>query len=134
MKKNNEALAKKWRDLAIEDLKMAELASDNGIYLQAMFHSQQCLEKTIKGLIVLLLNIDPPYTHDLVRLVRELKINLNYSDSLEKDFTELNPYYLSSRYPSYKVNLSTNLTKAKVSKFLKLSKEIIAWLDQKMTS
>jgi HEPN domain-containing protein len=130
----NEELAQKWRELALEDLKMAELASANGIYLQAMFHSQQSIEKLIKGLIILTLKVDPPYSHDLVRLIREIKTEFSYSDSLEKDLTELNPYYISSRYPSYKINLASRLSKVKVSKYINLSREILSWLDQKMKS
>jgi HEPN domain-containing protein len=101
----NEELARKWHELALENMKMSELAASNGIYLQAMFHSQQSIEKTIKGLIVLVLKIDPPYSHDLVRLIRELKLEMNYSDSI-----------------------------VKVTKYINLSKEILSWLDQKMKS
>lgn len=127
-------LAKKWLEISGEDLKIAELAFLNGIYSQSMFHLQQSIEKSLKGLIVLLLNTDPPYTHDLVRLLRELKQNISYEDSLEKDFTELNPFYTASRYPSYKINLSKSLSKEKVLKYSTLAKEIQLWLEEKTKS
>lgn len=127
-------LAKKWLEISDEDLKIAELAFLNGIYSQSMFHLQQSIEKSLKGLIVLLLNTDPPYTHDLVRLLRELKLNISYKESLEKDFTELNPFYTASRYPSYKINLSKNLSKEKVLKYSALAKEIKSWLEEKTKS
>lgn len=127
-------LAKKWLEISDEDLKIADLAFLNGIYSQSMFHAQQSIEKSLKGLIVLLLNSDPPYTHDLVRLLRELKKNITYEDSLEKDFTELNPYYTASRYPSYKINISKGLSKEKVSKYIALAKEVQAWLEEKTKS
>jgi HEPN domain-containing protein len=54
--------------------------------------------------------------------------------SLEKDFTELNPYYTASRYPSYKINISKGLSKEKVSKYIALAKEVQAWLEEKTKS
>ncbi|HPI40331.1 MAG TPA: HEPN domain-containing protein [Pseudobdellovibrionaceae bacterium] len=127
-------LAKKWEELAKEDLKMAELAEVNGLYLQSMFHSQQAIEKTIKGLIILILKKDPPYSHDLVRLIRDLNGEFNYGDSIEKQFSELNPFYISARYPSYRVTLSKGLSKVKVVKYLNLTKEVLSWLEQKLKS
>ena len=44
----NEAI-EHWLIFAHQDLRMAELALDEGIYNQVCFHSQQCVEKAIKG-------------------------------------------------------------------------------------
>jgi HEPN domain-containing protein len=44
----NEAL-ERWLAFAREDLRMAELALAEGIFNQACFHAQQCVEKVIKG-------------------------------------------------------------------------------------
>jgi HEPN domain-containing protein len=40
-----------WLAFATEDLQMAELALREGIYNQVCFHSQQCVEKCLKGLL-----------------------------------------------------------------------------------
>ncbi len=136
MQKNNH-LAQKWYDLASEDLKVAQLVLTNGLYLQAAFHAQQCLEKSLKGLLVLE-GIEPPYTHDLVRLYRELRSILGHRDDdatkNEKDLAELNPYYILSRYPSFKLNVSKGLTKIKIEKILKYTLEVLLWLELKLKS
>ena len=38
-----------WFRFSTEDLSMAGLALDNGIYNQACFHAQQAVEKMLKG-------------------------------------------------------------------------------------
>ena len=42
----NEAV-ERWLAFAQEDMRMAELALKEGIYNQACFHSQQCVEKAL---------------------------------------------------------------------------------------
>jgi HEPN domain-containing protein len=52
----------RWVQFAREDLQVAELAFAANIYNQACFHSQQCAEKAIKGLL-LFQGKTPPRTH-----------------------------------------------------------------------
>jgi len=46
----------RWLKFAEEDLKMAEFALKEGVYNQACFHSQQCVEKVLKGFITYRIN------------------------------------------------------------------------------
>jgi HEPN domain-containing protein len=64
---NNEE-ANKWIMFAHEDLRMAELALEEKIYNQVCFHSQQCIEKTVKGFINYKGKIHPQ-THKLADLL-----------------------------------------------------------------
>ena len=41
-----------WLRLADEDLAMAQLALDQGIYRQTCFHAQQAAEKALKALLL----------------------------------------------------------------------------------
>jgi len=41
--------ARRWLGFAREDLRMAELALNEGIHNQVCFHAQQCAEKAIKA-------------------------------------------------------------------------------------
>ena len=41
----------RWLVFAQQDLQMAELAYQEGIYNQVCFHSQQCIEKCLKGIL-----------------------------------------------------------------------------------
>lgn len=59
----NEAV-RNWLLFAEQDLRMAELALDEGIYNQVCFHAQQCVEKVIKSPLESN-GILPPRTHRL---------------------------------------------------------------------
>lgn len=65
------AAGDRWFEFAGQDLQMAELALQEGIYNQVCFHSQQCVEKCIKGILA---NLDKtlPRTHSIVDLLRLL--------------------------------------------------------------
>ncbi len=90
------AEADRWMEFARQDLRMAELALKEGIYSQACFHSQQCVEKCLKGMLA-----DPgrktPRTHSIVDLLGlfppeflgDLRDRLGYMDL----------YYIPTRYP-----------------------------------
>jgi|GEM_PF-4837186 len=43
--------SKRWLLFAHQDPRMAELAVTEGLYNQVCFHSQQCAEKAVKGLL-----------------------------------------------------------------------------------
>jgi HEPN domain-containing protein len=127
-KKNIELLSK-WKTLAEDDLRVAILSLSNGIYLQACFHCQQCVEKSIKALIIYHKSEEPPYTHDLIRLYKILEDTPYYDSKKTILFGGLNPYYIRSRYPSYKEEVSKNLTKQKVTTYIEIAKEIMQWLE-----
>jgi len=88
--------AKRWLDFAHEDLRMAELASTEKIYNQVCYHSQQCVEKTLKGFIEFKGGIHPQ-THKLVDLLPLISENL-FNDLKDAIFL-LDRFYISTRYP-----------------------------------
>jgi len=57
-----------WLQLADEDLAMARLALDQGIYRQTCFHAQQAAEKALKALL-LVRRGTYPRTHSLEDLL-----------------------------------------------------------------
>lgn len=88
--------AERWLAFAREDLRMAQIALREGIYTQVCFHSQQCVEKALKGLLIHL-GKEPPRTHAITDLIsglpeRPLK-------GLEVELGNLDVYYLLTRYP-----------------------------------
>jgi HEPN domain-containing protein len=134
MKTQKNEILEKWEELARQDLQMAELAFSHGIYLQAAFHVQQSVEKSLKGMIIFLTQKEAPYTHDLVRLYQVLEAQSFYDIKYIDELSGLNPYYILARYPSYKENLSEGLTKSKIEYFLKISKGVLLWLEQSKKS
>ena len=86
----------RWLEFARQDLQMAELALNEGIYNQVCFHSQQCVEKCIKGMLA---NLDknPPRTHSIVDLLGLLPPE--YLPHLREDIAQLDIFYIPTRYP-----------------------------------
>ena len=87
--------SERWLDFAREDLRMADLAMPEGMYNQICFHSQQCAEKAIKGLL-LLQDRTPPRTHLLGDLLTVLAPN-PFTSSF--DIQLLDRFYIPTRYP-----------------------------------
>lgn len=131
MKSSDNDIINKWINIAAADLKMAELAGKNGLYLHSAFHCQQCIEKSLKALIISELKKEPPYTHDLVRLYELLSKSKIYNEDNKVMLATLNPFYIQSRYPSYRISISQDLTKKKVLAFIKIAKEVLKWLEKK---
>jgi len=86
----------RWIEFARQDLKMAELALSEGIYNQVCFHSQQCVEKCIKGLLASQ-GKATPRTHSIVDLLALLPSNK--LEHLREDLSQLDIFYIPTRYP-----------------------------------
>ncbi len=87
---------KRWLNFAIEDLRMAELAFEAAIYNQVCFHSQQCVEKVVKGLLADN-GIQPPRTHKLGDLLPLLPTPLFAEKTF--DIQLMDRFYIPTRYP-----------------------------------
>lgn len=90
------AAGDRWLEFARQDLQMAELALNEGIHNQVCFHSQQCVEKCIKGLLANL-GRTPPRTHSIVDLLGLLPAE--YLPHLREDLAQLDIFYIPTRYP-----------------------------------
>ena len=88
--------AEHWLSFARQDLRMAELALDEGIYNQVCFHSQQCVEKAIKGWLEQQ-GQTPPRTHRLADLLALLPARL--LGELNDALGLLDRFYIPTRYP-----------------------------------
>ena len=86
----------RWLEFARQDLQMAELAMNEGIYNQVCFHSQQCVEKCIKGLMTDL-GKTPPRTHSIVDLLEQLPPDC--LKNLHEELAQLDIFYIPTRYP-----------------------------------
>lgn len=86
----------RWLRFAREDLRMAELAFEDGIHNQVCFHAHQAVEKTLKGCLEAQ-GQAPPRTHkraDLIRLVRGSMLT-----DLEPQLLKMDRFYIPTRYP-----------------------------------
>ena len=88
-------LAERWLSFARDDLRVATLVLSEGIYHQACFHSQQCVERALKGVLIRR-GYRPPRTHSITELVSVLGAGLG---DLTDELGELDDYYIPTRYP-----------------------------------
>jgi HEPN domain-containing protein len=87
---------RRWINFASEDLRMAELALNEGIYNQVCFHSQQCVEKVLKGFMTSRGKIHPQ-SHKLADILS--KISESPFDNIKEKLLILDRFYIPTRYP-----------------------------------
>ncbi len=88
----------RWLAFAHEDLRMAELALKDNIYNQACFHSQQCIEKALKGALTHHQDRTLPRTHSIADLIQ--LIPGEWFKDVRADLIEtMDDYYIPTRYP-----------------------------------
>lgn len=98
MQRDRAAVARTWYRTAERDLRVAAVAIDIEPSLAA-FHAQQGAEKALKALLVATTD-DHPRTHTAGRLIHELReADPTIDESIVRDATSLDLYYLTSRYP-----------------------------------
>lgn len=90
--------AKKWLNMAEEDLLWAKASLREAIWRGACFAAQQAAEKSLKAYL-LAQGKSSPKIHDLVSLNDSCKnINADF-ENIRELCNFISPYYLSSRYP-----------------------------------
>jgi HEPN domain-containing protein len=119
-----------WLDTANQHYSALDTLQKNEHYLLLMYSCQQAIEMLCKGLFVLYNDDVPPFTHNL------LGIFMRFSDKLKTEIPEetkilfrtLSEFYISGRYPDYKMKLMAGLTKELAANTLEKTKEAYKWL------
>ena len=117
-----------WLKIAEYDLKTAEAMLETGRYLYVAFMCQQSIEKVLKAIYAQKKNTLPPRTHNLLYLVDVLALVICESDKVF--LSELNQFYLESRYPDKQGDLAKELDQKKAQIFLDRTKEVFLCLKQ----
>lgn len=87
-----------WFRFAQEDLKVAKLSFEEKIYNQACFHSQQGVEKMLKGFLKIK-DKNIPKVHSLAQLLTLcVEIDIGF-ENLRTACVKLDDYYIPTRYP-----------------------------------
>ncbi len=113
-----------WLDSALMDLKSIEKIMDDAFLTPiACFHSQQCVEKTLKAALESL-GYDIPKTHDLIRLYELIPQKINIDVDLEQ-LQIVSDLYIETRYPGDGGLMPDGKpTLQDVNEFYKIAKEI----------
>jgi HEPN domain-containing protein len=121
-----------WISLAEYDLATADDMLKSKRYLYVAFMCQQAIEKILKACYVKEHTVTPPYTHNLLRLIKELSLNNKMSDEIVTTVEQLNSYYIESRYSEDIEELSKFLTKDKAISILNSTKELFGWIKTRL--
>lgn len=121
-----------WLIYAQEDLQMATWAMKEKINNQVCFHAQQCVEKSLKALLVHQ-GLAPPKTHRLVALL-ELIGKQDFND-FARGLDFLDQVYIPSRYPDIHPGaLPQGLPNQKQAlEALETARQIFALVNQKLS-
>ena len=131
---NNKQKYEKWLEMAEDDLSTAEFMFDAGRNTYVAFMCEQAIEKLVKGIFVLNLNKEAPYTHninlilDKIQSISEIPKYNDYKTFIN----ELVMYYTASRYDVYKEKISKNLDKENTERIMLKSKEVFLWLKSQV--
>lgn len=87
-----------WLTRAKQDLRAAEVLLPEEIWNLVCFHSQQSVEKCLKGLIVRRGHVTPPREHTIDKLYIELP-NEWFGD-MTADLDYMSKFYTNTRYPN----------------------------------
>ncbi|MCH8120366.1 MAG: HEPN domain-containing protein [Planctomycetes bacterium] len=124
----SEKIIKNWISLAKYDLETAEAMLNAGRYLYVAFMCQQAIEKILKACYVKEFNDTPPYTHNLLRLAKELSFFSKIGSDKLEHVEVLNAYYIESRYTEEFGELVAVLTEEKTREILDSTKGLFEWL------
>lgn len=121
--------SKAWFEKADHDLGAAFIMLRDGSFNDTIcFHTEQAVEKAIKGFMVSK-GIIPERIHNLVKLSEKIKPLLPEIVDYEKEIAILNDYYISSRYPS---DAPVEYSKQEAKEAIEYAKEIVKFIKSKI--
>ena len=125
--------AKDWLRYAKTDLQSTKaLITDEDLTSAVAFHSQQCIEKSLKALLELN-DKKVPRIHDLRKLLKTIEAENIISDiEIDDDILDqINQVYIDTRYPAdYGILPDGNPSLEKVRKFMILAEDIFKVAEQ----
>lgn len=128
-----EEITRKWVERAKYDFLTAKAMLDTRRYLYVAFMCQQCLEKTLKAIVIAHGN-EAMRIHNLVRLAEEARIYKSLAKEDQLFLADLTPYVIEARYGDYKRKLSEIISKKMAYQYLKKTEEMFKWLKVKLKS
>ena len=115
-----------WLLYAKSDLALAGMEGREDVLLETLcFHCQQCVEKSIKAVLILR-NIPFPYTHNITRLIDLVKqSDIPWLDKLNRA-AALTDYAAAGRYPIHRELIQQE----EYQEAFSLAKQVFAWAEQ----
>ena len=119
---------KNWFRQAEADLKSAKNSRNCGDYYMSVFASQQAAEKALKALCLLKLK-EFPKGHSIIYLAQKLKAPKEMLSGIR----DLNPEYLSTRYPDMAAGVPAELYDNNIAtRHLKTAEKVVKWVRKQI--
>lgn len=117
-----------WFKQAEADLRSARNSRAAGDYYMSVFASQQAAEKSLKALSLFKLK-EYPRGHSIIYLAQRLEV----PESMISGIRDLNPEYLSTRYPDMAAGVPAELYDDKIAeRHFTTAQEVIEWVREQI--
>ena len=123
-----------WIDLADYDIETAETLYNGGRWLYVAFMCHQAIEKTLKAYWCDTLYTDPPYIHNLNRLIEDTGLVKEMTEAQLDTIETLVPMNIQARYPEYKEQLARMLSKERCRTIIDETKQLQQWIKNKLSN
>jgi len=123
---------KYWLEISSYDLETAGAMLQSARYLYVLFMCQQALEKILKGFITSYSGEFPPKIHNLVRLLQVANLDKDFNEEDKKFFEKLSYYYMETRYPEKRAELSKEINNKIAKEYFERTKLIWEALQKKL--
>lgn len=118
-----------WKELAEYDFDTAEAMYETRRWLYVGFMCHQTLEKILKAYWCKTQPNDPPYVHNLARLVAGSGLDEILTEEQALFVDQMTPLNIEARYPEYKEALLSALTPAKCREIIDKTKSMLRWIE-----
>jgi len=127
--------AEEWWREALKDLEVAEKLLRYGHYNHVAFLSHQAVEKALKALIIEKLRVLPPKIHNLLELGRVLSEEGIDISEIVDDLKDLNPHYLTSRYPDAANGMPSEVYSERIARqCLLMARKVVSWIERLLST
>ena len=120
-----------WKEIACEDLDVAEdlLKAKRWLYVAFMCH--QAIEKTLKAYWNATREDEPPYVHNHRRLAEGAGLYTQMSTEQRRFLGDISNMNIEARYPEYKTSIARSLNEQKCREIINKTRQMQQWILQK---
>jgi len=112
-----------WLRFARSDFFVAENKLQDSMFETHCFHAQQCVEKSLKAMMIHLNRLPVPRTHDLSQLLNLLSDSMPAIPDDIMDSASLSLYAVESRYPGF----DDPVTEEEWQEAVRIAKTVLDW-------
>ncbi|MCL2699905.1 MAG: HEPN domain-containing protein [Defluviitaleaceae bacterium] len=125
---------KYWMNLSDEDMTVAKVLLDGKKFLYCGFMCHLAVEKILKAVIARGCADDdiPPKWHNLTKLAVHAGIFEMMSEEQQDFLEELNPLHIEARYPEYKSELASAMSKESCMELIAETEELLCWIKKRL--